>query len=58
VVVVELGHPMGNLPGMPYTVAQYENIGGGAGGLGYAAAGESYLLVGGALDEDRKWSGT
>lgn len=54
VVVVELDHPAGRIS-HPYTTAEYKNIVGRAGRLGLAAAGESYLLVGGPVAEQQLW---
>jgi helicase len=53
VVIVGLTHP-GNVP---YTVAEYKNMVGRAGRLGYTERGESYLICSGGLDEHRAWTG-
>lgn len=55
VVVAELDHPAGRNQTTPYTVAEYKNIIGRAGRLGFNPSGESFLLVDGPIDEDRKW---
>lgn len=55
VVVAELDHPKGRGQSSPYTVAQYKNIVGRAGRLGYATSGQAFLLVDGPVDEERKW---
>ena len=54
VVIVGLTHP-GRIPN-PYTVAEYKNMVGRAGRLGYAEAGESFLIPSGSLDAGRAWS--
>jgi len=54
VVIVGLTHPP---PGnVPYTVAEYKNMVGRAGRLGYAERGESYVICSLGLDEHRVWS--
>jgi len=53
VVIVGLTHP-GNVP---YTVAEYKNMVGRAGRLGYTERGESYLICSSGLDEHRAWTG-
>jgi helicase len=53
VVIVGLTHP-GNAP---YTVAEYKNMVGRAGRLGYTERGESYLICSKGLDEHRAWFG-
>ena len=53
VVVVGLTHP-GNVP---YTVAEYKNMVGRAGRLGYTERGESYIICSRWLDEHRAWAG-
>lgn len=55
VIIAELEHPGGRDQPSPYSVAEYKNIIGRAGRLGYAASGQSYVLVEGTVDEDRKW---
>lgn len=55
VVIAELEHPGGRNASTPYSVAEYKNIIGRAGRLGYSQSGQSFLLVDGAIDEDRKW---
>jgi len=54
VIVAELDHPAGG-EATPYSVAEYKNIIGRAGRLGYSERGSSFLLVDGPLDEHRKW---
>ncbi|MGJ6122306.1 caspase family protein [Mycolicibacterium sp. Y3] len=54
VIIVGLTHP--GAPPTPYTVAEYKNMVGRAGRLGFAEAGESYLVPEGALDPGRSWS--
>jgi helicase len=53
VVIVGLTHP-GNVP---YTVAEYKNMVGRAGRLGYTERGESYIICSRGLDEYRAWAG-
>jgi helicase len=53
VVIVGLTHP-GRVP-TPYTVAEYKNMVGRAGRLGYTERGESYLIPEGTLSADRGW---
>jgi helicase len=53
VVIVGLTHP-GNVP---YSVAEYKNMVGRAGRLGYTERGESYLICSQGLDEHRAWTG-
>jgi helicase len=53
VVIVGLTHP-GPVP-TPYTVAEYKNMVGRAGRLGYTQQGESYLIPEGNLSADRGW---
>lgn len=55
VAIVGLTHP-GARP-TPYTVAEYKNMVGRAGRLGFTERGESYLLPEGALDRQRAWVG-
>ena len=55
VVVAELDHPAGRGQFTPYTVAEYKNIVGRAGRLGYAISGQAFLLADGPVDEERKW---
>jgi helicase len=55
VVIAELDHPAGRGQSTPYTVAEYKNIVGRAGRLGFATSGQAFLLVDGPVDEDRKW---
>lgn len=54
VIVVGLEHPSN--PPKPYSVAEYKNIIGRAGRLGFAQQGESYLLASSAHDENLFWS--
>jgi replicative superfamily II helicase len=54
VVIVGLAHP-GPVP-QPYTVAEYKNIVGRAGRLGFAEHGTSYLLALSPQDEHYAWS--
>jgi helicase len=54
VIVVGLEHP--STPPKPYSVAEYKNIIGRAGRLGYAQHGESYLLATSAHEENHFWS--
>jgi helicase len=51
VVIVGLEHPGPT----PYTVAEYKNMVGRAGRLGYAERGEAYTIVSGALGEHQAW---
>ena len=53
VIVAGLRHP--GTPPTPYTVAEYKNIVGRAGRLGYAARGTSYLLAASPLQEHDGW---
>jgi len=53
VIVVGLDHP--STSPKPYTVAEYKNIIGRAGRLGFAQRGESYLLATSAHDENHFW---
>lgn len=55
VAIVGLTHP-GPVP-TRYTVAEYKNMVGRAGRLGYTERGESYLIPSGNLDPARAWSG-
>lgn len=55
VVIAELEHPGGRNASTPYSVAEYKNIIGRAGRLGYSQSGQSFLLVQGPIDEERKW---
>jgi replicative superfamily II helicase len=55
VIVAELDHPAGRGESTPYSVAEYKNIIGRAGRLGFSESGQSFLLVQGPVDEDRKW---
>lgn len=52
VVIVGLDHPFSG----PYTVAEYKNMVGRAGRLGYAERGESYVIGSRGLDDYRIWS--
>ena len=52
VVIVGLNHPFSG----PYTVAEYKNMVGRAGRLGYAEHGESYVIGSRGLDVQRIWS--
>jgi replicative superfamily II helicase len=52
VVIVGLTHP-GNVA---YTVAEYKNMVGRAGRLGYSERGESYVITSRGLDEYRAWT--
>jgi helicase len=51
VVIVGLTHP-GNTP---YTVAEYKNMVGRAGRLGFSERGESYLISSRGIDDHRAW---
>lgn len=53
VVIVGLTHP--GLVSTAYTVAEYKNMVGRAGRLGFTESGESYLIPEGALDSGRAW---
>lgn len=55
VIIAELDHPAGRNQSTPYSVAEYKNIIGRAGRLGYSESGQSFLVVGGAIDEERMW---
>jgi helicase len=55
VIIAELEHPGGRGQSAPYTVAEYKNIAGRAGRLGFATSGQTFLLVHGSMDEERKW---
>ncbi|OZE17667.1 hypothetical protein CH262_25765 [Rhodococcus sp. 05-2255-1e] len=52
VIIVGLTHPIDN----PYTVAEYKNMVGRAGRLGYTELGESYLIPEGVLDAGSAWT--
>lgn len=52
VVIVGLNHPFSG----PYTVAEYKNMVGRAGRLGYAERGESYVIGSRGLDVHRIWA--
>jgi len=54
VAIVGLAHP-GPVP-TPYSVAEYKNMVGRAGRLGYTERGESYLIPSKTLDPARGWS--
>jgi helicase len=51
VVIVGLTHPFDE----PYSVAEYKNIVGRAGRLGYAQRGASYLLALSSIEEEHVW---
>ncbi|MDL2082092.1 DEAD/DEAH box helicase [Streptomyces sp. GXMU-J15] len=51
VVIVGLSHPLNQ----PYTVAEYKNMVGRAGRLGYSEHGESYVIGSRGLDDHRIW---
>ena len=53
VAIVGLTHP-GPIP-TPYSVAEYKNMVGRAGRLGYTERGESYLIPSNGLDPARAW---
>lgn len=55
VAIVGLTHP-GPVP-TPYTVAEYKNMVGRAGRLGFSERGESYLIPDAGLDPARAWTG-
>lgn len=54
VIIVGLEHP-GDMP-QPYSVAEYKNIVGRAGRLGYTDHGESYIITPTPVDEHQAWS--
>lgn len=54
VVIVGLTHPAQNP--VPYSVAEYKNMVGRAGRLGFTETGESFLLPEGSLDVGRAWN--
>ena len=54
VVIVGLTHP-GPAP-KPYTVAEYKNMVGRAGRLGFAERGESYVIAAGSVDAHSVWA--
>jgi replicative superfamily II helicase len=54
VAIVGLTHP--GQVSTPYSVAEYKNMVGRAGRLGFTELGESYLIPEGALDPHRAWS--
>jgi helicase len=53
VAIVGLTHP--GRPPVAYSVAEYKNMVGRAGRLGFTEQGESYLIPEGALDPSRAW---
>lgn len=55
VIIVELEHPTGPTETTPYSVAEYKNIAGRAGRLGLTGQGRAVLIVGGGIDEARRW---
>lgn len=55
VIVAELDHPIGGKRTVPYSVAEYKNIIGRAGRLGFSERGQAFLLVNGALSEEQRW---
>lgn len=54
VVIVGLQHPSAQGP-QPYSVAEYKNLVGRAGRLGYAERGASYLIATSAREEHEYW---
>lgn len=54
VIIVGLEHPTGAGP-QPYSVAEYKNLAGRAGRLGYAERGSSYLIATDAREEHHYW---
>lgn len=53
VVICELEHPSPNA--RPYSVAEYKNMAGRAGRVGWADQGRAIILARGAADADQKW---
>lgn len=54
VIVAGLEHPGGG--GTPYSVAEYKNIIGRAGRLGFSESGESYVVALNGLEEHQLWN--
>lgn len=55
VVIAGLDHPGPNRTSTPYSIAEYKNIIGRAGRLGYTERGTSYLLALTSHDEHHRW---
>jgi helicase len=55
VIIAELDHPIGQRRTTPYTVAEYKNIAGRAGRLGFSETGTAIVLSYGVADENDKW---
>lgn len=56
VVIAGLDHPGDNGTKTPYLIAEYKNMVGRAGRLGFSDAGESYVIVTNAQEEHQTWN--